>query len=88
MARLQRDDRHAVDLRELAGLEDFRRLLPVDDVQEVSVLRRAARFERRAAVLDAADVAVGAEGVEERPAFGRPLAGGDEVLAVRWQLER
>jgi len=78
----------AVDLLRLAGGNQLGSLLPVDHVQVVGVLRRAAGFIRRPALLDAADVTFAAERVGERPAVRRPLAGVGQVLAVRRQFDR
>jgi len=77
-----------VDGLRLALRDQFRRLLPVDHVQVVGVLRRAAGFIRRPPLLDAADVALGAERVGERPAVRRALAGVRQILRVRRQFQR
>ncbi|TLD45613.1 MAG: hypothetical protein FAZ92_02125 [Accumulibacter sp.] len=77
-----------VDLLRPAGGNQLGSLLPVDHMQVVGVLRRAAGFIGRPALLDAADVTLAAERVGERPAVGRPLAGVGQVLAVGWQFDR
>ena len=86
--RVHHDHVVAVDLLGLAGLDQLGGLLPVDHVQVVGVLGGAAGLVGRAAFLDAADVALGAEGVGERPAVGRTLAEVGKILRVRRQFER
>ena len=77
----------AVDLLGLALGNQFGSLLPVDDVQIVGVLGGATGFIRRTALFDAADVALGTEGVGEGPAVRRTLAGVRQVLRVRRQFD-
>jgi hypothetical protein len=84
---LHGDDGHAVALLELAGLDQLLGLFPVGHVEEVGVLGGAAGLEGRAAALDAADVALGAEGVGEAPAEAVLLTGVGEILAIGGQLE-
>ena len=81
------DEVVALLLLDLAGLDQLLGLLPVGHVQEVGVLGGAAGLEGRAATLDTADVALGAEGVGEAPAVAGSLTGVGEVLAIGAQLE-
>jgi hypothetical protein len=78
----------AVDLLGLALGHQFGGPLPVDHVQVVGVLRRAAGLIRRATLLDAADITLGAERVGKRPAVGRTLAEVGQILRVGRQFER
>jgi hypothetical protein len=77
----------ALFLFDLAGLDQFLGLLPVGHMQVVGVLGGAAGLEGRAAALDAAHVALGAEGISEAPTIAGPLAGVGEILAVGPQLK-
>ncbi|EXI83786.1 MAG: hypothetical protein AW11_04070 [Candidatus Accumulibacter regalis] len=85
---IQRQDIVAVDLLGLSGSHQLGGFLPVDHVHVVGVFGRATRFIGRATLFDTANVTLGTEGVGERPAVGRPLAGIRQVLAVRRQLDR
>ncbi len=85
--RLERDDADAVDLGELAGVDDLLGPLPVDDVQIVEIELRRADLDRRLALLDAAGGHLDVVGVDEGIALTHALAGVSEILGVGRQLD-
>lgn len=82
------DDRVVIDHGDLAGLVDLFGLFPVDDVQIVGVVLRAAGLEGRTAQLDPANVTLGTEGVGERPAIRHEFTRVRQILAVGRQFDR
>ena len=85
--RLQADELDAVERLDLARLDDFLGLLPVEDVQVVGVVLGRAGLERWVALLYAAGGQFGIERVAEEPALAHALAGVAQVLPIGRQLD-
>src|SRR6187551_240385 len=86
--RLESDDLKAVDDFGLSSVGQLLGLFPVDHVHVVHVALTGGCFKWGFSLLDRAVRALGVERIAEQQSIARQLSRIEQVLVIRWKLDR